>query len=79
MSRSPRCLLLIPGLRLLPYSAFAAGAVRIPVFGLQLLGLAPLDIPVWYAGLQALIGLVQVAIASAMYAGYRRHGMWGAF
>lgn len=59
--------------------AFAAGLLRIPLFGLQLLGLAPLDVPVWYAGLQAGIGVVQVAIAIAMYAGYRRHGVWGPF
>ena len=59
--------------------ALAAGAVRIPLFGLQLFGLAALDVPLWYAGFQAVIGGVQVAIAIAMYAGYRRHGVWGAF
>jgi hypothetical protein len=59
--------------------AFAAGVVRIPLFGLQMLGLAALDVPLWYAGLQAFIGCIQVAIAIAMYVGYRRHGVWGAF
>jgi hypothetical protein len=59
--------------------ALAAGVVRIPLFGLQLLGLAPLDVPLWYAGLQAAIGCIQAAIAIAMFAGYRRHGVWGAF
>jgi hypothetical protein len=49
--------------------AFAAGVVRIPLFAVQLLGLAPLDVPVWYAGLQAIIGCMQAAIAIAMCAG----------
>jgi hypothetical protein len=59
--------------------AFAAGALRVPVFGLQAVGVLSLDVPLWYAGFQALIGVVQVAIAAAMVAGYRRNGVWGAF
>jgi hypothetical protein len=59
--------------------AFAAGALRVPVFGLQALRVIPLDVPLWYAGFQAVIGVVQVAIAMAMVVGYRRHGVWGAF
>jgi hypothetical protein len=59
--------------------AFAAGVVRAPVFGLQLIGLIPLDVPLWYAALQAAIGLAQLGIALAMWAGYRRGGPWGEF
>jgi hypothetical protein len=59
--------------------AFAAGVVRVPVFGLQLFGLIPLEVPLWYAGLQAAIGVVQLVIALAMWAGYRRGGPWGGF
>jgi hypothetical protein len=57
--------------------AFAAGVLRVPVFALQLFGLIPLEIPLWYAGLQAAVGLAQVAIAVAMWRGYRRAGPWG--
>ena len=59
--------------------AFAAGILRLPLFGLQLLGLAPLNVPLWYSALQAVIGMIQIAIAAAMYSGYRRHGVWGEF
>jgi hypothetical protein len=59
--------------------AMAAGILRLPAFGLQLLGISPLDVPIWYATLQAFLGLVQVGIAVLMFAGYRRHGAWGAF
>ena len=59
--------------------AFAAGVLRVPFFGLQLLGLIPLEVPLWYAGLQAAIGLAQLAIAWAMWIGYRRGGPWGEF
>jgi hypothetical protein len=59
--------------------AFAAGVLRIPLFGLQLFGLIPLEVPLWYAGLQAAIGLAQLAIAWAMWIGYRRGGPWGEF
>ena len=59
--------------------AFAAGVLRVPVFGLQLVGLIPLDVPVWYASLQAAIGLAATSIAWAMWLGYRRGGPWGEF
>jgi hypothetical protein len=36
-------------------------------------------VPLWYAGFQSVVGVVQVAIAMAMVVGYRRHGVWGAF
>jgi hypothetical protein len=35
------------------------------------------DGPTWYVCLQGLIGVVQVLIAVAMLAGYRRSGIWG--
>jgi len=59
--------------------AFAAGVLRVPFFALQLLGVVSSEVPLWYAGLQAVIGVVQVAIAAAMVIGYRRDGPWGAF
>lgn len=59
--------------------AFAAGVLRVPLFGLQVARVLPLDVPLWYAALQALIGIVQVAIAAAMLTGYRRNGVWGRF
>jgi hypothetical protein len=59
--------------------AFAAGVLRVPLFGLQAARVLPLDVPLWYAALQALIGIVQVAIAAAMLIGYRRNGIWGRF
>jgi len=58
---------------------FGAGVLRVPLFGLQVARLIPLDVPLWYAALQALIGIVQVAIAAAMLVGYRRNGVWGRF
>ena len=59
--------------------AFAAGVLRVPVFALQALAAISADVPLWYAGVQAIVGIVQVAIAAAMFLGYRRHGPWGAF
>jgi len=59
--------------------AFTAGVLRVPLFALQILGAVSSDVPLWYAGLQAVVGVIQVAIAAAMFSGYRRHGPWGAF
>jgi hypothetical protein len=59
--------------------AFAASVLRLPLFALQVLGVISMDVPLWYATLQAIVGSVQVAIAAAMLAGYRKHGAWGAF
>jgi len=59
--------------------AFAAGLARVPVAVLQLSGRMAPDGPDWYIGLQGLIGLIQVGIAVAMFAGYRRSGPWAAF
>jgi len=57
--------------------AFIAGVLRVPVSILQLSGMLPTESPTWYVLLQALIGLLQVAIGLAMLAGYRRSGVWG--
>jgi hypothetical protein len=63
----------------LVFVAFAAGVLRVPVFALEVLGAISSDVPLWYTGLQAVVGSIQVAIAAAMFVGYRRHGPWGAF
>ena len=55
------------------------GMLRVPVSILQLSGVLPAEGPAWYVLLQAIIGLVQVAIGLAMLAGYRRSGTWGSF
>lgn len=59
--------------------AFAVGLVRVPLAVLQLSGRMAPEGPDWYVVLQAVIGVVQVGIACAMFAGYRRAGPWGAF
>ncbi|HEY5986030.1 MAG TPA: hypothetical protein VIV12_06530 [Streptosporangiaceae bacterium] len=59
--------------------AFFGGALRVPAAALQMLGyLSPAD-PTWYVIVQGVVGAIQVAIALAMLAGYRRAGIWGAF
>ena len=58
--------------------AFAFGVLRVPVAVLQLTGALGASMPTWYVVLQGLIGVVQLAIALAMLAGYRRSGVWGA-
>ena len=59
--------------------AFLAGVLRVLVSIMQLSGVLPAEGPTWYVLLQAIIGLVQVAIGLAMLAGYRRSGVWGSF
>ena len=59
--------------------AFIAGVLRMPVSIMQLSGVLPAESPTWYVLLQAVIGLMQVAIGLAMLAGYRRSGVWGSF
>ena len=59
--------------------AFAAGIIRVPVAALQLSGRMAPEGPDWYVVLQGVIGAVQVVIAVAMFAGYRRNGPWGTF
>ena len=55
------------------------GVLRVPVSILQLSGVLPVEAPTCYVLLQAIIGMVQVAIGLAMLAGYRRSGVWGSF
>ena len=59
--------------------AFIAGVLRVPASILQLSGVLPSESPMWYVLLQAIMGLMQVAIGLAMLAGYRRSGVWGSF
>ena len=50
-----------------------------PASILQLSGVLAADFPAWYVLLQALIGVVQVAIGLLMVVSYRREGLWGNF
>ena len=59
--------------------AFAAGLVRVPVAVLQLSGRMVPEGPDWYVVVQGIIGVIQVAVAAAMFIGYRRSGPWGPF
>ena len=59
--------------------AFAAGAIRVPVAALQLSGRVASEGPAGYVVVQGVVGVIQVAIAVAMFAGYRRAGPWGSF
>ncbi|MFZ2012634.1 MAG: hypothetical protein WAV00_02330 [Nocardioides sp.] len=58
--------------------AFAAGLARVPVTILQLSGHLSAEGPDWYLVVQGAAGVVQVGLACAMFAGYRRAGPWGA-
>lgn len=60
-------------------AVFLLGVLRVPVAVLQLSGHMAADSPTWYIVLQGIAGVIQVAIALAMLAGYRRSGIWGAF
>jgi hypothetical protein len=55
------------------------GVLRVPASILQLREMLPTDFPTWYLMLQALFGVVQVAIGLLMVGGYRRDGVWGSF
>jgi len=59
--------------------AFAFGALRIPASVLQLAAIVPATGPTWYEALQGAIGLAQLLIALAMFAGYRKARVWGGF
>jgi hypothetical protein len=59
--------------------AFLAGVLRVPAAILQVTGLLAPTGPGWYMLFQALLGVLQFAIALAMLAGYRRGGVWAAF
>ena len=62
---------------------WAAAAVGLAV-GAQwryayLISVLPAQGPAWYAAFQGVLGVVQLLIALAMIAGYRRAGVWGAY
>ena len=59
--------------------AFLFGVLRLPASALQLVGLMPATGPAWYEALQGAIGVVQFLIALAMFSGYKKAGVWGAF
>jgi hypothetical protein len=59
--------------------AFAAGLVRVPVAVLQLSGRMVPEGTDWYVIVQGVVGVIEVAVAVAMFAGYRRSGPWGSF
>jgi hypothetical protein len=59
--------------------AFVFGPLRVVASALALGGVLPADGPTWYVLYQALLGMVQFAIALLMVVGYRRAGTWGAF
>jgi hypothetical protein len=60
--------------------AFAAGLARVPIAVLELSGRMAPEGPEWYIVVQGVIGVIQMGLAVAMLAGYRRSGQpWGAF
>lgn len=59
--------------------AFVLGVLRLPASALQLGGMIPASGPTWYEALQGAIGAIQFLIAIAMFAGYRKAGVWGEF
>jgi hypothetical protein len=59
--------------------AFLAGILRVPLAVVELAGKASEQGPAWYVVFTAVVGLVQFGIALAMFAGYRKSGVWGEF
>jgi hypothetical protein len=59
--------------------AFFFGLLRVPASALQIAGIIPASGPIWYEALQGLIAAGQFLIAIAMFAGYRKAGVWGEF
>lgn len=59
--------------------AFLLGVLRVPASALQIAGMIPASGPRWYSALQGVIGVGQFLIAIAMFAGYRKGGVWGEF
>jgi hypothetical protein len=59
--------------------AFFFGVLRLQVSVLQLAGILPTSGPTWYEAPQDAIGFVQFLIALALFAGYRKAGVWGEF
>jgi hypothetical protein len=59
--------------------AFFAGLLRVPAAALELTGHLSTGDPTWYVVFQGVVGVIQFAIAVAMFLGYRRSGVWGEF
>jgi hypothetical protein len=59
--------------------AFFAGLLRVPAAALELSGHLSTADPAWYVVVQAVVGVIQFLIATAMFIGYRRSGVWGEF
>jgi hypothetical protein len=59
--------------------AFFFGVLRLPAFALHLAGVIPASGPTWYEEVQGVVAGVQLLIAIAMLAGYRKAGVWGDF
>jgi hypothetical protein len=59
--------------------AFFFGVLRLAASALQLAGMIPASGPTWYEALQGVSGVVHFLIAIAMFAGYRKAGVWGEF
>lgn len=59
--------------------AFLAGVLRVPASALELAHRIPASGPTWYVIFQAIVGLFQLGIGTALLAGYRKAGVWGAF
>jgi hypothetical protein len=57
--------------------AFLSGVLRVPASILELTGGLPATGPTWYVVVQALIGLLQLAIGVVMLREFRTHGTWG--
>jgi len=57
----------------------ASGLLRVLAAALELTGRLSTDNPTWYVVLQAVIGVIELPIATAMFLGYRRSGVWGEF
>jgi hypothetical protein len=58
---------------------FLTGIVHVLVSALQFAGIVSSQGPAWYVVFQAVVGLIQFAIALAMLAGLRKAGVWGPF
>jgi len=58
---------------------FFAGLLRVPTAALVLTGHLSTGDPTWYVVFQAVVGVIQFLIATAMFIGYRRSGIWGEF
>jgi len=58
--------------------AFGLSILVIPSVALELAGVVPGSIPLWYGLARILVAAVQVSIALWMVHLYRRHGVWAA-